>query len=162
MLISKSPPHFSGVIFWKVLGIELFYFIQFVFRGKQPYKMNYFEIHVGVVPHLVHLTENSPITKQTLSSDSLTPEISLNGIICYFEVFKIFSNFNFYSIFFSTLWAENVPTQSWRHLGVYFVPYNLPKNLKLNYHGGGSPSLHTRLILENLEKLKNAVGWFYH
>ena len=43
--------------------------------------------------------------------------------------FKFFSIFNFYSIFFLTLWAENVPTQSWKHLGVYFVPYNLPKNL---------------------------------
>ena len=49
-------PHFSGgFIFRKVLGIELFYLTQLVFRGKQPYIPNFVEIQVGVVLHLGEL-----------------------------------------------------------------------------------------------------------
>ena len=43
------PLTFQGVIFRKVLGIELFYFNQLVFREKQPYIPNFVEIGVGVV-----------------------------------------------------------------------------------------------------------------
>ena len=38
--------------------------------------------------------------QKTFSSDSLTPKIPLNGIICYFEVLQIFCNFNFTAYFF--------------------------------------------------------------
>ena len=38
---------------------------------------------------------------------------------------------------FSTLWAENAPTDSWWQLDMNFVPYDLPKkHLKQNYPGG--------------------------
>ena len=63
--LEVPPLTFQGVIFRKVLGIELFYFTQLVFRGKQPYILNNVEIPVGVVPNLVHLTENSPTARST-------------------------------------------------------------------------------------------------
>ena len=48
-LEAPPPPTFQGVIFRKVLGIEIFYFNQLVFREKQPYILNFVEIGVGVV-----------------------------------------------------------------------------------------------------------------
>ena len=61
--LEVPPLTFQGVIFRKVLGIELFYFNQLVFRGKQPYILNLVEIRVVVVNSLVDLTENYPIWK---------------------------------------------------------------------------------------------------
>ena len=43
------PSLFRGVIFRKVLGLEIFYFNQLVFREKQSYILNFVEIGVGVV-----------------------------------------------------------------------------------------------------------------
>ena len=48
--ILKSHDHFSGgVKIRKVLGLEIFYFTQLVFRGKQPYIPNIVQIPDGVV-----------------------------------------------------------------------------------------------------------------
>ena len=48
--ILKCHYHFSGgVIIRKVLGLEIFYSTQLVFRGKQPYITNLIEIPDGVV-----------------------------------------------------------------------------------------------------------------
>ena len=39
---TRNPPiTFQGGIFRKVLGVELFYFNQLLFRTKQPYIVNY-------------------------------------------------------------------------------------------------------------------------
>ena len=49
-LFLKCHFHFSGgVIIRKVLGLEIFYSTQLVFRGKQPYITNLIEIPDGVV-----------------------------------------------------------------------------------------------------------------
>ena len=41
--------------------------------------------------------------------------------------FTISKQISLFKIFVSTLWAKNFTTHSWRQLGVYYTPYELPK-----------------------------------
>ena len=74
--------------------------------------------------------------------------------------FQFLSNFNYTANFLNLGRKRNnahLVTTRW----VFYTLWPSKKS-QTKLPGGGSPPLYPGLILEKLEKLKNAGGWFYH